>query len=77
MKKTRYILALFFMVIMINGCIMYTGGLPSELERPPVVYYSNAPFNPGYAWQYWYTIPAQPGFVFFFGNDRRHHRHRR
>jgi len=42
---------------------------------PPRVYYVDPPFYPGYAWQYWYTVPAQPGFVFFFGNDGRHHRH--
>lgn len=35
------------------------------------VYYSNPPFYPGYQWQYWYTVPSYPGFVFFFGNDGR------
>lgn len=44
---------------------------------PQQVYYNNAPFNPGYSWQYWYTMPEQPEFVFFFGSDGRHHCHRR
>jgi hypothetical protein len=44
---------------------------------PQQVYYSHAPFNPGYNWQYWYTVSAQPGFVFFFSSEGRHHRHRR
>ena len=42
---------------------------------PQTVYYNNPPFNPGYAWSGWYTNQNQPGFVFFIGNDGRHHRH--
>ncbi len=39
------------------------------------VFYNNPPFYPNYPWRYWYTDQSQPGFVFFFGNDGRNHRH--
>lgn len=40
-----------------------------------VTYNDSPPFYPGYSYQSWYTIPAQPGFVFFVGHDGHHHRH--
>jgi len=59
-------------------CRPWYGQIVCEnVEVPQQLYYNNAPLNPGYNWQYWYTMSAQPGFVFFFGSDGRHYRHRR
>ena len=39
---------------------------------PQTMYYNNAPFNPGYAWNSWYT---EPGFTVFIDLSGRHHRY--
>ena len=46
-----------------------------QMEPGMRVYYSEPPFRPGYPWRYWYTMPNQPGFVFFLGVDGKHRRH--
>lgn len=40
------------------------------------IFYANPPLYPAYPWQYYYYQTNQPGFVFFFGQDGRHRRHR-
>jgi len=46
-----------------------------QMEPQLRVYYSEPPFRPAYPWRYWYTMPNQPGFVFFLGVDGKHRRH--
>lgn len=85
MKK---VVLLFFLIIelgVLSGCIIaYPDGVPIQYypyEAPVQVYYANPPFSPGYPWQYYYTMPTYPGFVFFYGDDGgghyRHYYHQR
>ena len=46
-----------------------------QQQNIQTVYYNNPPIYPTYPWRYWYNDPIQPGVIFFFGSDGRHHRH--
>lgn len=76
MRKNIIAVILFLMVL--AGCIVYPtrGSLVATYPPGAVVYYSNPPLPPGYPFLYWYTLPSQPGFVFFFSNKHKHHQHR-
>lgn len=72
--KRKILLIFLAGMLMFTGCLLYPAGT-YPYGYPNRVYYANPPLNPEYGWVYWYTQPAYPGFVFFFGNDGKHHRH--
>jgi hypothetical protein len=81
MKKITLLFVFVIMTFLLGGCALYStdGLVPFRIEvynAPEQIYYTtNPPFYPGYQWQYWYTMSAEPGIIFFIGKDGRHRRH--